>query len=1687
MWEYNNDHSKWERRLDYLLLDEFQYYQQEFESVSLYSKCLSGASYVPVNDTADIYDILGDYQPRNWFIGLTASDYVVTTIPNEFATPINRFASEYYDKFNYEYGLTLKNLFTPERTIKEAIDNYIYVDVATNEELTDLDELVINRNIDGVRLLEGHRVLIKNQKTTIVLPNTTDPDTYFEGAYTIVVVVGTNTEYEYYNSDNGIYKYTSNLLVREDDLDDYDTCVRFSVSVKLGSSNQYKQFHLSRLSSGYFPTTLLKQPLDFTEKKNWLIRNIVDYNNLFDINYYDILKHEEQIYDINGITYSIPERIISIGEFGVIINNQSGISNIIRNKYKENLRSISQTTKYYWVVGDNGVLLKIRKHDFEIERIIIDSSNGLKSISFFNDLNGVAIGDLNTILITNNGGISWVKETISSFDSFNFNKVVYKDINNFFIAGNNGVFIHFKNDINGWVAYRRRISNFIDTEDEFVLVDDVNDILHTNVTSWNPTYNYGTQSTTSPKDLLFLVTDDDNIIVHDLDDSIPLHTDFIYLDFDGNDYSDIQGISRKGSTNTFYFTGLDKSTDESGIFSFDLDNFQNIGIGNSYSNTISSTYSAVYESSYYPNKMFDYEGIDFLISGNNSLLKTSIYSATFSFNDLDSTFEDKLKSKLLFLDYDISSKVNFFTDDGIYRLPESTEFGLTASSGNYFEFKPIEYPSSAPSFMTQSEINWWNYWQDSKLTFEYYANPDVMTDSVKVLMSSTFSYDTDNEISTNNITIESGDIINLAPSILDDGHSRFNGLTTSISAPVTLYDIFLYNYLMVIRYSTGFNASVGDVIRLESDVVSDNFIVNKIVTLGGYDYAYLFTEFNNNIIKLLSDTTITIKNLNLFSDLTELEVKFNSHPISNGYELTVDSNVVEIDAKFNNLTSYYNLGTEVCSNYGTFSMTYQDSFMKFGYKPTYNILDYLEYINNDSLNPTFYANKEFLVMPVYSGIPVSSSPVNECYIDYNIDDNNKLTFGEGLEFEWESIFINTFVDITLYDDDSNIATTEKLLVMNKYQDESTGFYILEFHKKMIYPDPPQTTPIINVDITSRRSLLQISEDLQDLNNIQRAYRQKEYKGGTIESGYLWDVSYETLEDQLNFKVNTDSYAKIFLSDYTIIENLSGVIYSDFKGDLALNITKLESEKTIEILNTGSYSGDLFISCFDKHELSTGDGATFEFTGGTGSSEELNNQYFGYHTVTVIDEYNLVLDISFGTPVTVGNDVGTLKYVKKDPFLNYQPIDIIDVGVDKRGKIAVELLPENTRLIESTYSLINVDYDKHRFRLVDGLDIETLAINYHWIYEAEITDAIIGTDLNGLVWYKGIWECGRWFGGTWLSGTWLSGDWYDGIWKSKIIKDNYINVEVDEKSSDHTKSIWYSGRWFNGTWEDGTWATGRWYDGIWEDGIWYNGIWNDGTWNNGKFTGGAWVYGKWNDGYFSTLNGPAYWIDGTWEGGDFENGMWFNGSFDSKNNTSRFGTKAYSSRAAIWQSGDWISGSFHSRLNLDTDGNYDVSDIHKYSIWKTGNWYDGNFYGGVVYNVDFRSGVWHGGISEDIQVLGLSASENNIIIDGLYTFNIGDELTIIDNNLGGTYSNYGSNSVPGRYTILQSLEDELLDTTIITVNEDITDDVSGDIGLWLVSRFRNCNWKSGIWTNGLYENGLWEGGIWYNGVFKAKWM
>lgn len=59
--------------------------------------------------------------------------------------------------------------------------------------------------------------------------------------------------------------------------------------------------------------------------------------------------------------------------------------------------------------------------------------------------------------------------------------------------------------------------------------------------------------------------------------------------------------------------------------------------------------------------------------------------------------------------------------------------------------------------------------------------------------------------------------------------------------------------------------------------------------------------------------------------------------------------------------------------------------------------------------------------------------------------------------------------------------------------------------------------------------------------------------------------------------------------------------------------------------------------------------------------------------------------------------------------------------------------------------------KDELTLVGGLTIEKIESDYTWLLNADISDAVIGEDVNGLVWYDGKWISGEWKDGTWCSG------------------------------------------------------------------------------------------------------------------------------------------------------------------------------------------------------------------------------------------------------------------------------------------------------------------------------------------------
>ena len=1864
-WSRNIDTGKWIPLVDSLKKTDFDALREDFKSYRFYQKCLSGSTYVGVSspDTGaspeskleNVYDILNlsnsvqSYYYDN--IGLNPLTYLQSysgILPNNPSVISTTGSLDTFSKKVLpDYNFTLKNLFTPERLIKDQKDNIFYVDVATIENIEDLTINFTGLILDGITLKEGHRILVKNQIELVTIPTSTNPDTFFGGYYEINETVGTNTTYRIPSSENGIYSFRGGRLVRTTDLDLYEDEIRYSICIKMGENNFEKQFKLKRLNNGFFPEYYsgnlypggpVGESVYFEESHNWVLRQRVDYNNLFELSLQDTLKHATQslvveiISSSQSFTYSyiIPERTITIGEFGSIINDQEGVTNFINNKFKTTLRSISQTTRYYWICGDDGLLLRVDKIDFTIQRISLKFPTGIQqpsdlvitpllSIQFFNDLRGAVVGKFNQIWTTSDGGLTWNQLYLSDFDGFNYNKVLFTSIDKFYVGGDNGVFIEFEYYLGNWSAYKRRISRYLDgLDDEYLLVDDITDM---------------TYFTSGTNLFIGIGCELNGIFLYDISNYLSSTYSFVYLEdtTGSNNFGDITGLTWISSTSSLYFSTFDN------IWSL---NPLSGSFGLSNSNVFSTTFSVLATQS----------AINSVTSYNNELIYTGNFSLWQKINLVgttssvyDSGFFGRLKPRLLFTDYDIGSKLYWFDDFGQYRIPNRYEVPvsyLINSGDSYIAFSNNTNTIIDTIVVTYSETNWITYFKDRQKTFGYYSIDlnDVskvepsFTFSSSSVVGMTFSY------STISVTTNYLDIVNLMPSATPPGlastftqSSRFrdlNLISVPITAPLTSYDLFFYDYLGI--WYKNFNPGdklpdIGDVLNISSDVFEGNFIINRTftqsvvavpgtsaqctfnfvtsvtagmtfdisylgnplcstviassnsnplfvsdvvsainldtsitgfsayqsspsqmviispigssyngnpVTLGGTypfilsglplfsggsdpilaidAYFYFFTDFNENILNNIPNslTGFTVRDLNKYpviSGLTSSEYfkdNFNKHYISYSYdcEIVTDNFVplstitqsFRITPKYSQYSAYYNLQAKIdvldtLSNIYSDEIKYASGFLNFGYSPTYNLLSYLNYINPVEYVPS----KEFLSMPNWIGVPGIDSPqgilgqlADIIYIDTTFE-TNKLYFGSNLKYIWDSFLKWTFVDIELFwgysTPSGNSFKTERLIIIDKYYDSVNDWWVIEFHdsiKSNFTGGGTFYDNVYSIDILSRRTLEQISNDLQYINRLHRPnwLVSESYTGGT------WS-NYET---DIDFKIPTDSYVKILCSDSSIIRDLTGIIYTDYKYELAMQVTKLDREFTFNVTSIGLNGSNYVFNFSEPHLLNDND---YVIVSMIGSQSSYTSNLLGYHNISVLSDYSIQLPISGTLNPSIPNF--SIFYTKKDYFFNFQPIDVFDMGIgDKQIKQSVEVRPENYDVVGSRYDLIDLDLTKYKFRLIDGLDLVSLNSEFPWILEGEFSNATIGRDSAGnLVWYKGIWQCGRWFGGNWISGAWVSGDWYSGNWTSKPIKDDILSIKIDNRTTSEEYSIWYGGRWFGGTWENGTWYDGRWYGGTHSKGRWFDGTWNDGIWESGQFHSGIWILGTWLSGIFNTDNGPSFWLDGKFWGGDFENGIWYNGIFDQKRGRiSRFGTKSSNSRNSIWRSGKFLSGQFHSFLNLDDSGLPSVSDVHKYSKWYTGLFSGGDFWGGLVYNINFKNTIWHGGILEDIEVNSILLSDNTINLVGEFDFNVNDEIFIVDGGNTGTFSVYGSTDNPGRYKVLNSVWDPNTNITKVYPNVSLSFGVvSGTASnLRCVSNFQNSTWNSGVWYNGVFEDGIFNGGVWYDGYFSGLW-
>lgn len=1628
MWEFNNDLLSWSLRKDELSLDNFNSSKEELEKTRLYSKCLDGSLYFRETDLDNTLSNLKWLDNQTWFISPTSSTYSISGTESS-GNIISPDSFTYFSNYSSEFGFSQRGSFSPNKSISDT-KKWIEVDLTTTTNIENINATFNTLVVDGLEVKEGQIILVKDQKTFIGLSASVDVST-FEDEYFLVLDNIINKEYFYYNQENGIYRFQNKSLVKLETFTSYEESKKTIVYTKSGVKNFDKKWSIKRKNNGFYPIS--SENIQFIESDSYITKNAINYNNLFEVSYNDIIKSSTQSIFLDNFTHSVPERIISIGDFGTILNYQGTYSYTLFNEKANNLNSITQTQKYYWICGDFGSLIRLNKLTLQVEHFKIDTLRNLTSISFFSDSFGCVVGEFGEIWITSNSGFEWRKIEIESLSDIRLNKVIYHFIDKIWISGNNGTLLEL-NLVSGTWQIKKISIRKKEEGDEFDILDNITDFIWVETNSWTIT-----GQTKVNKQFLLLSTSGGDIIVYNLNNFIS--DNFLFLDFKDLKFP-INSITF-GNSNNIYIAS-------NSVYYFDYTYFDYVDTENNILNT-TSTKTTVLDLSV--NKIKDFNNTSLLLCGENSFSKSVNYTSLNNFTDLSEPFLSILKSKFLILDYDIASKVNWFNTNGEYRLPSPASFtqSLVGTS----------------SFLIGSNTsgdNWLDYWKDSLKTFTYLSD---LSESNKVLFSTGFSYSTwptTFTFSSSDFDPNENNILALAPTINSGTQSPYldNGLTATASGGT--YSVWSKNYLLIFKISN-LNPlfRVGDVVNLSSQTINSNLLVNKILTSGTNRFIYCFIDFNNQIIEDLKLNGFVIKNLNAFNSLLDLEEKMNLHPISIGYETELSGNQILMSPKLNNFTSYYNLEMSVISNSIQIGESkYSDSFFNFGFTPNYNILDFLSNIDSN-----FNSSKEFKSMPKYSGIPADYTiPLEVDDNKVSIDDlvgSNKILFGQNLKFEWETFWLNTFVDLNI---NTNLGTfsTTKLLIIDKYFDEELGGYILQFDKKINI----SSSDINSIDILSRSTLLQISEDLNDLNNISRSEIIK----------YVDGFTYSAFSDGVDSRFSTESYSKIFLSDSDIKKNITSILYTDFTGVMRTNLINFKDKIEVNILGSFDNSGKTQIQLQESVPLIVGEILLIKF----------DSDLIGSFFVKSIDSDVLVtLDLNWSS----NYNTGVIYLDKKDPSLYFNPSDLLPLGIDNSISSAIEIDNINYTLEGLTYSISGVDFNNFRFRFVGSLNYNTMINKYPWILESDVSSSLIGEDSNGIIFYRGIWKCGRWFGGTWYSGEWISGDWYDGIWNSNFIQFSNNQIIIDKRIV-NTQSKWFDGRWYDGIWNGGTFQSGKWYKGTWNDGIWNGGIWNDGIWNSGFFRGGIWIRGTWNSGTFNRDNNESYWLDGTFKSGDFQNGRWFNGEFNEYNGPSTFGSLSSGSKKSIWENGTWVSGKFYSGRRLDTSALDLVSDVHKWSIFKSGIWNSGQFWGGLLFNTKVKSIDFRGGVVDDIQVIGASFSgvDNQFLLNGSFRIKESDEIFISDLTGSGTYSILFDKLNPLSYKVEAA---EVFDnnTTLISLIGDFSTYSlptiwNADTDLRIVSKFENTTFGSGTWYNGIFESGNFNGGIWYDGVFKGIW-
>ena len=1438
MWDYNRDLLSWSLRKDTLSIDNYQAIKQSLSATRLYAKCFSGALWIETRDLDNLFPTL-EYlsYTTSWHYSTGSGTYCLAQTHSTGSTPITPDSFTHYSNYLYDYAWTQRGSFSPKREIDLSITPQV-VDLVSTKSIDITGTTFGLLSIDGVFLKEGQRVLLKDQKTEVGLSSSVDT-TLFEDNYYLISDDGSTKRWFYYNNQNGIYRYSGGNLIKEE-LSTITHSSGLLIGALSGQTNRDKNFGLERNRSGEFPVE--GQNSEFTGATSSLVKYKFEYNNLFEVGYRDILKHES----LTIGTYSIPERVISVGDFGTILIYQSGNSNVLRNKISTRLTSIEDTRSYYWICGHEATLLKIDKITLDIEYIQLDTYKNFKNISFFSDLYGCVVGEWGQIWITENGGLDWQSIQLDSiYNNITLNCVKFFNIGEIYISGNSGTFFRLLRVQNEWQGTLYPITRFDSLEENYEIKPHLNKFIYMNVDGWTLS---GQKS--SEKEFFLISSESENL--------------FIWPKSDFFSYSYLVLDPRESDIQTHTLASLDSRVWAAGNNFYTLDLLDYNTSTASGTNVLFGPTLSTVSTSYY-NSFRIWQGLEFIIASNFSLSRSYSISPFTQITDYAKLYTDGIDSKFLILNYDIASKVNFHDYLGNYRLPNPATFSVSGFTGTDVNITSLN-----------GQKSWIDYWKKTLLTFEYYTS---FSQSNVVEISTLFNWSSATNsfyvspdwatpsLSDQNIDPDPSKIYikKLVPTTKFDRDSYYVEGSDPIDISfATNYNVWIDDFIIVFKLTNAVFDDTpfkkGDILHLQSPSIEANLMVNKIFRYMSSNptpiFLYCYHNFGQDIISTLRETGFTITNINVWSDADSFVDGFNKHPLSLAWGATISGSVLEISPKLNNVTAYHNLASSISSSGVTQSSVYKDTFFDFGYTPTYNLVDFLSVIDPVA----FTWSKVFSSMPLWQDIPALDVDLESNWT-YSVgeilcDDtrlSNRLVFGPGLEFIWNSIWVNTFMDIVIKTSNYGNFITRKCLVSKKYYWPERNSMVIEFNKPINREllQYNQATQITQIDLLSRNTLSKISSDLQELNNINKSLSTK-----NIQETYTFDI----LENEISQKFPTDSYAKILLTDPDIKSKITAIIFEDSQSTLSTRLINPLGDDLLKIL-----PADLSTIGTDKlqKEIIELDANNLKIIGMTASLVDVDPQKLRFRFVDGLTLNRMFEKWSWMIESEVSNGL---------------------VGENNSGLIFYSGVWKCGRWFGGTWH-------SGEWLAGDWYDGEW---NSNSIVRKNLEVLVDPTqNLTNSIWYGGRWFDGVWQGGTWQSGRRYAGDWNGGIWNG---------------------GIWNDGLWNRGTFRGGVWVDGRWESGKFNSDS-NPSYWLDGEFRGGDFENGRWFDGEFSQynslstfGTRASGGSKAIWETGNWISGDFYSGK----STDSSGTK----VVSDIHKWAIFKSGDWAGGNFWGGIALN---------------------------------------------------------------------------------------------------------------------------------------------------------------------------